>query len=129
MRRPAPPRPLPPPLELECLKSLWRLGEASVKQVQDDLAPAKPLAYTTVMTLLDRLVRKGGAARRKHGRMFLYSPLLGQDTVRSLAIKDLVDTLFDGSPERLLVFLQEKPERVDTATVETVQEGLDTSLL
>lgn len=129
MRRPAPPRPLPPPLELECLKSLWRLGEASVKQVQDDLAPAKPLAYTTVMTLLDRLVRKGGAARRKQGRMFLYSALLGQDTVRSLAIKDLVDTLFDGSPEKLRVFLEEKPEPADSGTAEPAQDDLDTTLL
>jgi len=129
MRRPAPPRPVPPPLELECLKSLWRLGEASVKQVQDDLAPAKPLAYTTVMTLLDRLVRKGGAARRKKGRMFLYSPLLGQDTVRSLAVKDLVDTLFDGSPEKLLIFLQQEPETGSTASDEVPPNGLDTSLL
>jgi len=129
MRRPAPPRPVPPPLELECLKSLWRLGEASVKQVQDDLASAKPLAYTTVMTLLDRLVRKGGAARRKKGRMFLYSPLLGQDTVRSLAVKDLVDTLFDGSPEKLLIFLQQEPETGSAASDEAPPNGLDTSLL
>lgn len=129
MRRPAPPRPLPPPLELECLKSLWRLGEASVKQVQDDLAPEKPLAYTTVMTLLDRLVRKGGAARRKQGRMFLYSPLLGQDTVRSLAVKDLVDSLFDGSSEKLMGFLQGNPETSAPAASETPSNGLDTSLL
>ncbi|MCL6543954.1 MAG: BlaI/MecI/CopY family transcriptional regulator [Bryobacteraceae bacterium] len=129
MRRPAPPRPVPPPLELECLKSLWRLGEASVRQVRDDLAPARPLAYTTVMTLLDRLVRKGGAVRRKRGRMFLYSPLLGQDTVRSLAVKDLVDTLFDGSPEKLLVFLQQEPETGAGTPAETPPNGLDTSLL
>ena len=71
MRKPAPPRDIPPPLELECLKVLWKLGEASVKDVRGDLAASRTLAYTTVMTLMERLVKKGGAARRKSGRMFL----------------------------------------------------------
>jgi predicted transcriptional regulator len=119
---------LPPPLELECLKSLWRLGEASVRQVQGDLAPERPLAYTTVMTLLERLVRKGGAARRKQGRMFLYSPVLARDTVRALAVKDLVDSLFDGSQRELLTFLQGEGE-ADGQAVEASPSHLDTTLL
>lgn len=129
MRRPAPPRPLPPPLELECLKSLWRLGEASVRQVQGDLAPGKRLAYTTVMTLLERLVRKGGAARRKQGRMFLYSPILARDAVRSLAVKDLVDSLFDGSPQQLLDFLQGVEAKSEASGSDNRPNHLDTTLL
>ena len=57
---------MPPPLEIDCLKVLWTIGEANVKTVQQALG--RDLAYTTVMTLLDRLARRGGAVRRKGGR-------------------------------------------------------------
>lgn len=130
MRRPASPRAIPPPLELECLKSLWRLGEASVKQVQEDLAPSRNLAYTTVMTLLDRLVRKGGASRRKQGRMFLYAPSLDRESVRGFAVKELVDSLFDGSTAELLAFLESRPVvAVPASPAAAPADGLDTTLL
>jgi len=129
MRRPSPPRPIPPPLELECLKSLWRLGEANVKQVQDELAPSKGLAYTTVMTLLDRLVRKGCATRRKQGRFYVYSPVLEADRVRNMAVKELADTLFGGSREALLAFLQGQGGETQLPGPESDEEKLDTALL
>ena len=65
MMGPAVARELPPPLELECLKALWGLGEASVRQVQDAIAPNRQLAYTTVMTVMDRLARRGCVQRKK----------------------------------------------------------------
>src|SRR5512138_2516430 len=99
MRKPAPPRDIPPPLELECLKVLWQLGEGSVKDVRSGLAESRNLAYTTVMTLMDRLVKKGSASRRKSGRMFLYAPVLPRDHARRLAVQELVDTFFGGSHE------------------------------
>ena len=68
-----------PPLELECLKALWSLGEASVKDVQAALVRDRKLAYTTVMTILERLARKGGVMRRKSGRAYLYSPRLSRE--------------------------------------------------
>src|SRR3979409_297710 len=105
MRKPAPPREIPPPLELECLKALWSLGEGNVKEVRDHLAPGRPLAYTTVMTLLERLVRKGGVSRRKVGRSFRYSAVLEQDAMRRVALRELVDSLFDGSRDLLRGYL------------------------
>ena len=127
MRKPAPPRDIPPPLELECLKSLWKLGEGSVKDVRDDLAANRNLAYTTVMTLLDRLVKKGGAARRKTGRMFVYAAVLPRDQARRLAVQELVDSFFSGSREELLAFLQERPASVAPESFGNGQ--LDTALL
>ncbi len=127
MRKPAAPRDIPPPLELECLKSLWKLGEGSVKDVRDDLAANRNLAYTTVMTLLDRLVKKGGAGRRKAGRMFVYAPVLPRDHARRLAIQELVDSFFNGSREELLEFLQERPAFV--APAPSADGQLDTALL
>jgi predicted transcriptional regulator len=127
MRKPAPPRDIPPPLELECLKSLWKLGEGSVKDVREDLAANRNLAYTTVMTLLDRLVKKGGAARRKTGRMFVYVAVLPRDHARRLAVQELVDSFFSGSREELLAFLQERPASV--APAPSGNRQLDTALL
>lgn len=100
---------MPPPLELECLKALWSLGEATVRQVREVLAPGRPLAYTTVMTLLDRLARKGAVSRRKAGRSFLYTPVLAQDTLRRIAVSELIDCFFGGSPETLLAYLHGNP--------------------
>ena len=85
MRKPAGPREIPPPLEMECLKALWDLGEANVHQVREHLAATRPLAYTTVMTLLERLAKRGRAARRKQGRGFVYNPEVTREAMQTLA--------------------------------------------
>ena len=97
------PRELPPRLELECLKALWQLGEANVRDVQAALA--RPLAYTTVMTVLDRLARRRCVERRKVGRGFHYSAVLSRDSVRRVAIEDLIECYFDGSEDSLRHYL------------------------
>jgi predicted transcriptional regulator len=106
MRRPGPPREIPPPLELECLKVLWTLREGNVHEVRQALSERRSLAYTTVMTLLERLVRKGGVSRRKVGRSFVYVPLLDRDCLRRAAVRELIESFFDSSPEALTAYLQ-----------------------
>lgn len=96
---------VPPPLELECLRALWGLGEGTVQAVRDVLVQRKPLAYTTVMTMLDRLTRKQVLARRKVGRSFVYRPLVTREAVRQSAVRDLVNSLFDGDASQLAAFL------------------------
>lgn len=105
MPRSRPARDIPPPLELECLKALWRIGDGTVKDVRKVLTEQRNLAYTTVMTVLDRLVRRGGVERRKAGRSFVYTPRLGREELRRLAVQELVDSFFDGSKEELLAYL------------------------
>jgi predicted transcriptional regulator len=107
MARSAAQRELPPPLELLCLKALWSLGEGSVNDVRRIVFESKPLAYTTVMTLLDRLARKGVVARRKAGRAFLYAPQVSRDSVRRMAFREFLEIYFDGSAEDLTEFLSE----------------------
>jgi predicted transcriptional regulator len=105
MRRLSQSTEIPPPLELECLKVLWELEEANVKQVRDVLAGHRSLAYTTVMTVLERLVKRNCVARRKAGRSFVYAALLSQESVRQRAVKDLLDSFFGGSAESLRAYL------------------------
>ncbi|HLI86094.1 MAG TPA: BlaI/MecI/CopY family transcriptional regulator [Bryobacteraceae bacterium] len=121
-------RDLPPPLEMLCLRALWTLREGNVNQVRALVAQHRPLAYTTIMTVLERLVRKGKLKRRKAGRAFLYAPEASRDTLRRAAIRELVESLFDGSEEDLIRFLQGEaatapaeparpnggPDRIDT---------------
>jgi predicted transcriptional regulator len=105
MRRTGQPREIPPPLEMECLKALWTLGEASVKSVREIVTQRRNLAYTTVMTVLDRLVRRGGVARRKDGRSFVYAPQVRRETLQRMAVQELADSLFEGSPHALARFI------------------------
>src|ERR1700722_4309278 len=99
-------REVPPPLELLCLRALWALGEGNVKAVRQIVAETRPLAYTTIMTVLDRLVRKGMLSRRKVGGAFLYSPQGSRDAMRRIAIRELLDSFFQGSEAELLLFLR-----------------------
>jgi len=120
-----------PPLELLCLKALWSLQEGNVKDVRQIVAQARPLAYTTIMTVLDRLVRKGKITRRKVGRAFVYSPEASRDSMRRAAIRELLDGFFDGSEEQLMVFLRKSGEvPVAIAAVAPEPDGrIDTVLL
>jgi predicted transcriptional regulator len=99
-------REIPPPLELLCLKSLWVLEEGNGRDVQRIVAETRPLAYTTIMTVLDRLVRKGKLARRKSGRSFVYAPRESRDTLRRLAVRELLDGFFDSSEDQLIQYLR-----------------------
>ena len=127
MRKPAGPREIPPPLEMECLKALWDLGEANVHQVREHLAASRPLAYTTVMTLLERLAKRGRAARRKLGRGFVYKPEVTREAMQTLAVQTLATTLFEGSVEALMNHLRaEQPAVEETAHSEA---DLDATLL
>jgi predicted transcriptional regulator len=66
----------------------------------------RELAYTTVMTVLDRLEKRGGVTRKKRGRSFIYAPKLSRETIRKYAVKELVDAFFDGSEEALVQFMR-----------------------
>jgi BlaI family penicillinase repressor len=99
-------RELPPPLEMACLNALWELGEGNVEEVRVCVSRGRPLAYTTVLTLLDRLSRRGAVSRRKEGRGFRYQPAIDRDKLRRLALGQFLDHHFGGSLESLRSFLE-----------------------
>lgn len=90
---------------MECLKALWELGCGSVREIRDTVSEHRELAYTTVMTAMDRLARRGCVNRVQSGRSFVYMPLVTRRDVQRLAVEDLVESLFDGSNESLRQFL------------------------
>ncbi len=95
------------PGEFELMEILWLLGEGSVKDVLDRVDPGRQLAYTTVMTVLDKMRRKGLLKHRKRSKAFLYSPAVGRPEVLAAALDDLIDTYFGGSRSDFLRFATE----------------------
>jgi predicted transcriptional regulator len=118
---PRTPRDVPPPLELLCLNALWTLGEGNVKDVLQIVMRTRPLAYTTIMTVLDRLVRKNKVSRRKVGRAFVYKPEASRDQMRRAALREFLDAFFDGSERELIAFL-EPPETRASAVAAGAEE-------
>lgn len=93
------------PLELDCMNTLWPVGQATVREIRDLLAPRRPRAYTTIMTIMDRLARKGIVERKKVGRAYIYRPNLTAEEARSQALGQVVDNYFGGSKEALIAQL------------------------
>ncbi len=89
------------PLELDCMNTLWPLGEGTVREIQQALAPMRPRAYTTIMTIMDRLAHKGVVTREKIGRAYIYRPRLSAQEARAHAIEQVVAGFFEGSPAAL----------------------------
>lgn len=89
--------------ELDVMAVLWELGSGTVAEVRERL-PAE-LAYTTVLTILRNLEEKGFVAHEPEGRAHRYRPRVGEQAARRSEVRRLVDKLFNGSAEQLLVHL------------------------
>jgi predicted transcriptional regulator len=121
-------RPLPE-LELEVMKILWALADATVGDVQEQLKPTRPLAYTTVMTVLDRLTRKHVVTRRKRGRGYVYRPALSREVARELALDRLLNDYFADNPENLLAYVRRRHVSEPVGSRRTMAEQMDSALL
>lgn len=95
------------PLELELMKVLWETGPATVQTVLDQLPGEPKLAYTTVQTMLNVLHRKGKVEREKRERAFVYAPVVSRARALQQATHDLIQRVFGGSAERLVLNLIE----------------------
>jgi BlaI family penicillinase repressor len=95
------------PLELEIMKVLWATGPGGVQAVRDALAPRRKLAYTTVQTMLNVLWKKGRVRRVLKDRAYVYYAVLTRRRALRHAVGDMVDRLFGGSAESLVVSLVE----------------------
>jgi predicted transcriptional regulator len=81
-----------------------------VRDIHRAVAGSRPRAYTTVMTIMDRLEQKGIVARRKVGRAFLYQARLSAEEARLKAVEKIVEGFFDGSPAALAAHLSSQGE-------------------
>jgi len=111
------------PLELDIMKTLWDSGPSTVQTVQRQLH-ARDLAYTTVQTMLNVLHRKGKVKRSLKDRAYLYRPAVTRQRVVADTIKDLVDRLFGGSGESLILSMVQT-RHISTAELKRLHRLLD----
>ncbi|AEU34438.1 BlaI/MecI/CopY family transcriptional regulator [Granulicella mallensis] len=93
------------PLELQIMQVLWAEGPSNVLQVQKSLSPKNDLAYNTVQTMLNVLHRKGRVKRTLMGRAYVYRTVASREAVLGQAVRDLVERMFGGSSEDLVMSL------------------------
>ena len=111
------------PLELDCMNTLWPMRQATVREIRDSLAARRPRAYTTIMTIMDRLARKGIVERRKVGRAYMYSPNLSAEEARTQALGQVIENFFGGSKEALLAQLSGDAPRARAAVAAVGPNG------
>ena len=89
--------------ELLLMNILWDKGEATVQQLHDVLAEPKP-AYTTILTMMQVLTRKGIVTFQKLGKAHVYQPLLSREEYINSFVREVKDTVFGGSLRTLFSF-------------------------
>ena len=100
-------KPVPTDLELEILKVIWQRGHATVREVYQDLAAQRKIAYTTVLTMIGILERKGHLKKSPGERAYVYTATQPQSQVVQGMVQEFVGRVFDGSLKPLLVHLVE----------------------
>lgn len=94
------------PLELDVMKAIWRHNPTTVKDVQAAIHDDRPLAYTTVMTVMHRLYLKGFLARSLKSKAHYYEPRVDFADVREAAVSGVIRHFFRGSRDEFLQFLE-----------------------
>jgi BlaI family transcriptional regulator, penicillinase repressor len=110
------------PLELEIMKVLWEIGSGNVQSVVEAL-PGERLAYTTVQTMLNLLLAKGKVKRTLKDRAYIYKPTQSRTQAVGQTMKDLIDRMFGGSTEALVMGLLET-RQLTPDVLERVQRKL-----
>ena len=89
------------------MKVVWSLGRATVRDVHEALLGRRRIAYTSVMTMMNVLERKGHLRKRAEGRSFVYRPARPRRQVLGSMVREFVNRVFGGSAAPLLVQLVE----------------------
>jgi predicted transcriptional regulator len=111
-------------LQISILQAIWRRGEATTQDVWEEVSRDRPLALTTVATLLSRLERKRVVTHRQLGRQYVYRATVTRAEVRHSKVRELTDSLFGGDASALLSHLVSS-EEVDVTELDRIREALE----
>ncbi len=102
-----PAKSVPTDQELEILKVIWQRGPSTVREVYQELLKHRKIAYTTVLTMMGILERKGHLKKTPGERAYLYRSSKPQAQVTAGMVQEFVNRVFNGSTKPLLVHLVE----------------------
>ncbi|TWT35615.1 Penicillinase repressor [Posidoniimonas corsicana] len=113
----------PTGLELEILKILWEESPLPVRDVRARLEAEadRPLAHSSVITVLNIMHRKRYLTRTKQGKSFLFSPKVAKEQISGGFVTDLLSRVFDGSPSAMVLNLLESAD-VDSAELAEIRK-------
>ena len=106
------------------MKVIWRTGQATVRDVYEDLKTRRTIAYTSVQTMMNVLETKGHLKKQPGEKAQMYLPVRPQQTVVRSMVREFVDRVFDGSARPLLVHLL-KEKGLTAAERKELQKLLD----
>lgn len=92
-------------LQLAIMHILWDREEASVSDVREQLGPERPLAHTTIATMLSKMEVQGYVAHRSEGRANIYRPTIRREDVSRTMVSDLASRLFQGDVTQMVAHL------------------------
>jgi BlaI family transcriptional regulator, penicillinase repressor len=116
------------PQELAIMKIVWRKDEVTVRDVYESLRESRPVAYTTVMTMMRILQEKGYLTKVAEERAHVYKPSRPRQQVVGAMLREFVDRVFDGASDSLLLHLAKdnkltaKQKRLVTRLIEEEEE-------
>ena len=110
--------------ELRLMEVLWRIGSGTTREVLSHLPESDARAYSTIRTTLGILEDKGYLDHREEDRTFVYVPRVERGEAQRSAVRHLVGSFFNGSPERLVLNVLED-EALDTAEIERLRKAID----
>jgi predicted transcriptional regulator len=122
------PHPTLTPQELAIMKVVWSFDTATVRQVYEALREKRPVAYTTVMTMMKILEEKGYLKKVLVDRAHVYTPAKPRQQVVGAMVRDFVDRVFDGAADSLLLHLAKdnrltaKQKRLVKQLIEEIDE-------
>lgn len=109
-------------LELAIMRIAWARSPVTVRQVHKALFTARPLAYTTVMTVMGRLAEKGLLAREKRGRAYVYQVTKGREQLRADLAASITKALIADFGDVAVAQFLKQLENVDPRTLARIRE-------
>lgn len=113
------------PLEQDVMDVVWRLGDATVRDVHDQLAAARKIAYTTVMTTMTRLAAKGLLRRDTAGLAHRYRPSVSREHYARETLTSVLGWLLERYPEPAASYLAEVVDAVDDVTLDQLRSAVE----
>jgi predicted transcriptional regulator len=112
------------PLEQDVMDVVWRLRDATVRDVHAELAAGREIAYTTVMTTMARLARKGLLLRDTADLAHRYRPVVSRDQYARGAVGDVLAWLLERYPEPAVAYLADVVEELDDVTIDQLRDAV-----
>jgi predicted transcriptional regulator len=112
------------PLEQDVMDVVWRLRDVTVRDVHADLASTREIAYTTVMTTMSRLARKGMLLRDTADLAHRYRPVVSRDQYARGAVGDVLTWLLERYPEPAVAYLADVVDELDDVTLDQLRDAV-----